>query len=126
LSLRYFYNSQEKTTENLISRYVLDNLKHKLVATLNQTVLNNISVDLKLSFQDREGSYTRYENTVLAGETPLNPFFLTDVKIQYTHRYFRFYMSANNLFNQNYYDLGNVAQPGRWLKTGISFTLPVK
>ena len=126
LSLSYFYNSQEKTTENLISRYVLDNLKHKLVATLNQTVLNNISVDLKLSFQDREGSYTRYENTVLAGETPFNPFFLTDVKIQYTHRYFRFYMSANNLFNQNYYDLGNVAQPGRWLKTGISFTLPVK
>ena len=59
-------------------------------------------------------------------ETPYPPFWLTHVKIQYQWDKVQFYVSANNLFDVHYFDLGNVAQPGRWIKAGVSLSLKFK
>ncbi|WP_372933001.1 TonB-dependent receptor plug domain-containing protein [Mariniphaga sediminis] len=123
IQFSYLYNNQSKEQGELISYYVLDNLRYKFVASVNQEILENLTVDLKLTYQDREGNFTLYQNQKPAGETPYKPFFLTDAKVQYQIYPLKIYVSANNLFNRTYFDLGNIAQPGRWMKAGILFDL---
>ncbi|SHF82692.1 iron complex outermembrane recepter protein [Mariniphaga anaerophila] len=123
IRLGYVYNNQDKMSGELISYYVLDNLKHKLVASLNQPVSGNLSFNINFTYQNREGTYTSYNNGSSGSETSYNPFWLVDTKLLYQRNNFKFYVTANNLFNKRYFDLGNIAQPGRWLKTGISYNL---
>jgi iron complex outermembrane receptor protein len=124
INVNYFYNNlNKKEGQNFISYYVLDNLKHKLVGTINQTVFRKININLKVLFQDRAGSYTQYENNNLGIDKEYEPFWIFDGKINYTLGNLRFYVSVNNIFNQNYVDIGNVIQPGRWAKIGISYEL---
>jgi len=119
----YLYNNQKKLESELISFYVLDNLKHKFVASVNQPVFGNFYADIKFIYQDREGTYTNYINGNYEEETHYNPFWLVDTKIAYRKNNFLISVSASNLFNKSYFDLGNVVQPGRWLKAGIKYTV---
>lgn len=121
MQLSYFYNELDKKETSLISYYVLDNLRHKMTASITHTITGNISAGMVILFQDREGSFTAFKNGEPQGEVPYNPFWLTDAKISYQLQNFRFSLSAKNLFNREYFDLGNVSQPGRWIKAGISF-----
>lgn len=119
--LGYLYNNQKKLESDLISYYVLDNLKHKLVIAVNQPFFTNVSADLKFIFQDREGAYTAYTNGNFETETAYKPFWLVDAKLMYRKKNFSLYVSSGNLLNKSYFDLGNVMQPGRWVKTGITY-----
>ncbi len=124
ININYFYNNLEKQEEqDFVSNYVLDNLKHKFVGSINQTVFRNISVDLKVLFQDREGTYTRFDKGDWGSETAYNPFCIFDGKVNYGYKNVHFYVSVNNIFNLDYIDIGNVIQPGRWTKIGISYQL---
>jgi len=123
ISLNYLFNNLEKDEMDFISYYVLDHLKHKLTASINQTILKNFTADVKVLFQDREGSYTGFENGGWANEVDYEPFWIFDGKINYKWRDLNFYASVNNIFNLNYFDIGNVVQPGRWTKFGISYQL---
>lgn len=121
--LGYLFNSQKKLESELISYYVLDNLKHKFTVSIDQPVTDKVSIDLKFSFQDREGTFTSYKNGSFGNEVDYEPFWLVDTKVMYQWKKFKFHVTASNLFNREYFDLGNVAQPGRWLKTGILYNL---
>ncbi len=123
LQVSYFYNNQTKDEGDLISYYVLDNLRQKLVVEGYQTVFRKVSVALKVLYQDREGTFGLYQNGEPAGETPYNPFWLADAKILYQHRPFGISVSVKNLFDRHYFDLGNVTQPGRWIKASVSYNL---
>ncbi len=123
INLNYLYNNLEKEDFDFISYYVLDHLKHKFVGSVNQTVLKNFIVDLKVMFQDREGTYTQFENGSWGSEADYGPFWIFDGKVSYNRNGLGFYISVNNIFDLNYYDIGNVAQPGRWAKVGISYQL---
>jgi len=58
----YLFNNLEKENSDFISYYVLDYLKHKFVGSLNQTLLKAVTIDLKISYQDREGTYTLFDH----------------------------------------------------------------
>jgi len=121
--MNYAWNSLDKGSSNYLSNYVLDNLKHKLVFSLDHVIWRNIYAGWKVRFQDRNGSYAKYENTEYVGEQEYKPFWLTDLKVYYKNRSMQVYCSVSNLFNQSYVDLGNVAQPGRWISAGFSYQL---
>lgn len=124
ININYFYNNVEKEEgQDFISNYVLDNLKHKFVGTLNQTVFKDFTIDLKVLFQDREGTYTQFDNNNWGSEIQYDPFWTFDGRINYSWKNVRFYMTVNNIFNVDYVDIGNVIQPGRWTKVGISYQL---
>ena len=123
LSVNYLFNNQEKEDLDFISYYVLDNLKHKLSTSLNQTIARNFTVDLKAVFQDRQGSYTSFENGIFSNEVEYEPFWIFDGKVTYKWKKLSCYFSVNNIFNVEYYDLGNVIQPSRWIKLGISYRI---
>ncbi|WP_340114904.1 TonB-dependent receptor plug domain-containing protein [Maribellus mangrovi] len=123
LQLNYLFNNVEKGESDFISNYVLDNLRHKLVISANQQFLGNFYFDVKLVFQDREGSYTRFEDTNPIGEVPYDPFWLMDAKLSYKNKGMTIFASVNNIFDQEYNDIGNVIQPGRWLKAGVAWEI---
>lgn len=119
----YFNNNLKKEEFGFISNYVLDNLKHKFTGSVNQTILKNVSFDLKVSFQDREGTFTLFENGNWGKEVEYAPFWLFDGKLNYRYKNLHLFVSANNIFDLRYQDIGNVVQAGRWIKTGISWQL---
>jgi iron complex outermembrane receptor protein len=124
IKIDYFFNTLKKAEgQDYISNYVLDNLKHKLVAAIGQTVLRNFYIDMKILFQDRAGTYTQYVNNNWGNKIEYDPFWIFDGKVNYTLGDLRFYVSINNIFNRNYIDIGNVVQPGRWTKIGVSYEL---
>ncbi|MFA7490799.1 MAG: TonB-dependent receptor [Mariniphaga sp.] len=121
--ISYLFNVLNKKETPYISHYVLDNLKHKLTVSVTQPISGHLSAGIGFTFQDRAGSFTLYETDNPPRETPYPPFWLADVKVLYHLNKFQFFVSANNLLNKEYFDLGNVPQPGRWMKAGVSFNL---
>ncbi len=126
LSISYLNNNLTKKDNDFISNYVLDNLKNKLVVGINQKVIKNASLDLKLVYQDRGGTYTLFENGSSGEETAYSPFWLTDAKIRYLHKNLILFASVNNLFDVTYNDIGNLVQPGRWFKAGLAYNFNFK
>jgi len=120
----YLFNNVSKSEEEFISRYVLDNLRHKWVTSVNQQILPNLSLNVEAVSQDREGGYVKYEDTVPVGETDYVPFWLFDTKLTYHQKRFSAFVSVNNIFNTEYNDIDNVIQPGRWFKAGLSYRIP--
>ena len=121
VSISYFNNNLKKQTSNFISNYVLDNLKHKLTLAVDQELFSDFSLGIKSIFQDREGTFTFYENNSWAEEVAYEPFWLFDVKLKYEYKNLGTFVSVKNVFNTKYYDIGNVIQPGRWLKAGLTY-----
>ena len=127
VNISYFYNKLEKNEgQDFISNYMLDNLKHKIVGTINQTVFKDFTIELKTFYQDREGTYTQFDNNKWGREVQYKSFWIFDGKINYSFKNLQFNISANNIFNSDYVDIGNVKQPGRWIKVGISYQLDFK
>jgi len=123
IQVSWLYNQQDKAESNLLSYYILDNLRHKLVASVTKNFFNRLSIDLRFMYQDRNGGFSLYENGSYAVEKPYPPFWIADVKTSYRIKDLQTYVSVSNLLNNEYYDLGNVVQPGRWIKAGISYDL---
>ena len=123
VSFNYLYNNIEKEEMDFISYYVLDHLKHKLVGSINQTFLKHFMVDFKARFQDREGTYALYENDNFGTETEYEPFWIFDGKVNYKWRNLGIFISVNNIFDIDYVDIGNITQPGRWIKAGFSYQI---
>jgi len=121
LMFSYFYNNLRKEDFDFVSNYVLDNLKHKFVSSINQSITKNITIDFKILFQDREGTYTEFVDNYWGNEVEYKPFWLFDAKVNYNLNDLNIFISVNNIFGLSYNDIGNIVQPGRWIKAGISY-----
>jgi iron complex outermembrane receptor protein len=124
IDVGYAYISQEKDSENYISNYALDYLKHKFTAQVSHTIWRSFTASWHLRWQDRAGSYTKYVDLQPAYEEPYAPYCVVDLKLYWQHENLNVYAEVNNMFDAVYYDLGNIPQPGIWLRGGFSYTLP--
>jgi iron complex outermembrane receptor protein len=123
LNFGYMYLNQDKDAGNLISNYVLDYLRHKFIAGLAHPIYGDLSADWQFRWQKREGTYSQLtgkddEGKNVFKETAFPAFSLLDLKLNWKLNDFTVYLSINNLLNVNYYDRGNVPQPGFWLIGG--------
>jgi len=120
--ISYSYTELNKPSDAYISNYALDNLKHKVMLDLRLLLPLNMYLDTRVRWQDRNGSYLNYETPAsIPYETPYAPFWLTDVTVGITFGQFDLYLSATNLLDTPYRDIGSVEMPGRWLMTGVRF-----
>jgi vitamin B12 transporter len=129
VSLSYSYTNQAKQTDALDSYYVLDHLKHKLVLSIAHRIRKNFGASWQFLWQDRNGTYndyTRYDATTqTAPPNPYKSFLLVDGRIFYASKQINVFIEASNIFDQTYYDIGNIVQPGRWFKAGIELKLGI-
>ena len=125
LSFGYTFIHQTKhDAEGVVkSNVAMENLRHKVVASLTHHILkikneklkikNDLSITWDFRWQERVGSY------VNGGELiPYHPYATLDAKLQWDASRYQVYLQATNITNHRYYDLGSVPQPGIWLMAG--------
>ncbi|MCU4157685.1 TonB-dependent receptor [Carboxylicivirga sp. A043] len=125
LEVGYAHIDQDKTMpDNYESAYVEDYLKHKLNIGLHARLIDRLGLSVNALYQDREGEYIAFtDGTYDEIPTSYQPFWLTDVRLQWSADTYKIFIDANNVFDEQYYDLGNVVQPGRWIKAGVRVSL---
>ena len=102
------------------SNYALEYLRHKMVATFSHPIVAHLSASWSLRWQDRMGSYLRYENAQSTGQLVCyHPYAILDAKLRWTQPHFELWVEGTNLTNHHYYDLSNIPQPGLLIMTGI-------
>jgi iron complex outermembrane receptor protein len=123
LELSYGYLTQDKESGVYISKYLLDYLRHKVDLRLNHDIFGHFSASWMISYQQRNGTFTKWEGTKYGSEVSYEPVWLVDSRINWAKNQWTLFLEANNLLNKTYYDYGNVEQPGMWAKAGIVFKL---
>lgn len=112
LSIAYAHIHQDKKAEaNIQSYYSLEYLRNKIVAQAELLFPGNIMLNLGYRWHDRIGS-SNYK-----------PYSLVDCKVSRDFGQKTLYIEANNLLNAEYFDHGNIPQPGIWVKIGAIFRL---
>lgn len=122
LNLAYSLLYQDKAKTDYISQYALNYLKHKFVARLSLPVKDFV-FNIAAKYSSREGSYVKYTNNVAGEQVDYEPFFVFDANANYTFGHFTLSLQATNVFDKQYYDIGNIIQPGRWIVGGIRYSL---
>jgi iron complex outermembrane receptor protein len=104
-----FLNSHQKqSSQNLWSRYVLDNLKHQFTAKLENQLFRDFTMQLVYRYNERVsmGSYQ-----------------ILDAKLSYARGSLKVYVLANNLTNSEYTETFGVPMPRRWFHAGFSYRI---
>ena len=115
LSVAYSYIDQDKDLEsNLQSLYALEYLRHKLVGSIDMHLVGKLDMYIAYRFQERTGSFT---NTYGYTEN-YAPYSVWDTKLSWNDTHYNIYVEANNIFDKDYVDYGNVRQPGAWIVGG--------
>ncbi len=108
-SVGYTYlDSKAKEPQNLISRYVMENLKHQFVAKLENKFLKNFTNQLIYRYNERvtTGSYQ-----------------LLDEKLSYDFKHLNVYVLVNNITNSDYTETFGVLMPKRWFHLGFTYNI---
>ncbi len=124
IRLNYTFIDQEASTDNnnFDTKYSLNYLKHNLIINLNQTIYKNLKLLWSFRYQDRAGSYLKYDFNIndYIGDQEFDPYWLFDAKISYRFSIVNVFAEASNILNKSYSDIGNIAMPGRWFKAGFN------
>lgn len=123
ISLSYGYTNVERPKKKYISAYVLDNLKHKFDSEITIRPFSKFLLSVHASWQDRDGAFSYYVSKDDAYEKPYDPFWLVNSKLTWKQARYELFVEVANLLDYQYYDIGNVIQPGRWVSGGVKFQL---
>lgn len=121
LHAAYSYIDQDKVeTDGIQSQYALEYLRHKLVCNLQMNLWRQLDLDINYRFQERTGTYTDINGNI----QDYKPYGIVDARLWWNAESFSLYVKANNLFDKNYVDFGQIPQPGMWIMAGASIRLP--
>ena len=115
----YCWLDQGKESGPYSSKYVMDYLRHKAVAGINHSIFGNLGANWQIAYQDRNGTYTKWEGSSYGNEVPYAPVWLADARLYWQKKTTNIYLEFSNLLDKKYVDYANVEQPGRWFKIGI-------
>ncbi len=123
LSISYARMNQTADSKGLESKYLLNYLRDKLTVQLRHPVYRNFSAAWHFRLQKRMGNYRRFEGSADAGLHPYPAFSVLDLKLNYKLRNVDLHVNLNNLYDTQFYDVGNVPQAGFWLMGGVTYRL---
>lgn len=118
LNAAYSYIDQsQRREEGVQSLYALEYLRHKVVARLGLDLPPCLALDISYRFHERVGSYTDPDGV----NRHYKPYSLVDARLAWNKPRYTIYVEANNLFDTDYVDYGNVPQPGLLVMAGAKF-----
>ena len=124
IAIQYAYlNQDQKQYEGITSRYVLEYLRHKLVANLQLNIWKNLALGINYRFQKRNGNYVAgYDETTKTNILKkYSPYSLVDARLSWNTPDYSLYIEGNNLISHRYADFGSLQQPGFWFIAGVKF-----
>ena len=103
------------------SNYVLDGIQTKVDASVGLEGPASFRLDSRWSHQDRMGGYVAPGGE----EVEYAPFSLVSFTLSKAFHMedFRAYLRVDNALDKSYVDLGNVEQPGRWIRLGFAYNM---
>lgn len=120
LAVSYSYLYQDvKAEEGMQSKYTLEYLRHKVVASMGFSLWRNLGIDVFYRWQERMGSYTDIDDNV----RNYSPYGIVDGRLHWTTPKYNVYVEANNIFDKSYVDYGCVEQPGTWIMAGFAVNI---
>ncbi len=122
ISFDYTRMHQDADTKNLISKYTLNYLRDKFTVGFNHEIYKGLTAGWYFRYQKRMGTYEKYENLEKVDDVPYPAFSTLDLRLAYKYKEIGFNLNFNNLYDTNYFDLGNIPQAGFWLTGGINYT----
>ena len=120
VGINYSLIGSDTTSKEFESNYALDYLKNKISGIVTVRLFEKLSLNTTVSYQQREGGYIE---PGMITETPYSDFILVDMKLSLNYSKSSLYLSCSNIFDTDYRDFGNIEQPGRWIKGGVSIML---
>ncbi|RYZ35700.1 MAG: TonB-dependent receptor, partial [Sphingobacteriales bacterium] len=104
----YLYSESELNANQ--AKYLLDHLRHQVILGLDHKVFKSLSHSIKLRYEDRN---------IYA------PYWLVDSRLFWKGKNYNAYVQAHNLLGTEYFEIGRIPMPGRWVSVGAEFVLPV-
>jgi iron complex outermembrane receptor protein len=123
LSLNYGWMDQACDSRGLESRYSLNYIRNKLTLSLSHPIYDSLTMNWRFRYQHRMGEFRRYADGIDMGLSAFPAFSVLDLRLNYLTGHWQFHIDVTNVYNVDYYDIGNVPQAGIWLFGGISFAL---
>ncbi len=120
IGIQYNYLYVAKNSQGYLSLYATDYLRNQIKLNIHHKIYWKIYANWQFNFQDRTGTYLDFETNT---EKRYMPYLLCNVKISMLLSKVQVFVEASNLFNTTYFDLGNIPQPGIWIKGGISLNI---
>ncbi|MCL2131853.1 MAG: TonB-dependent receptor plug domain-containing protein [Lentimicrobiaceae bacterium] len=117
IEIQYSYLFVNKDTQNYHSLYATDYLRHQVKLNVLHRIAWKLYAGWQFNFHSRAGSYLDIQTNT---EQPYKAYLLCNLKISLKLEKADIFLEANNLFNQKYFDFGNISQPGIWIKGGIA------
>lgn len=128
----YIHQKRHDKQEIFKSNYALEYLRHKFTASLSHRIVSKLTGHWNVRWQDRMGGYILYQNDAATGKPvstghiqAYHPYTTLDLKLQWTDKKYEVYVSGNNITNHQYYDLGNIPQPGICIMAGARLKLDI-
>lgn len=100
-----YLNPTMETSAEVQSKYMLESLKHQLIAGVHYQV-NRLSFHVENRWLQRE----------LA-----DAYNIVDIRVNYQWKNFLFFTEGTNLLNAEYKEAGAVPMPGRWFSLGMKY-----
>lgn len=136
LELSYSHIHQDKALgKDIQSKYALEYLKHKAVVKAGFHIWKGLCLDAVWRWQDRVGNYELFENLSSTGRmVPYRPYSLVDARVSWSSGKgkkrgipsYSIYAEVNNILDHEYYDYGNIPQPGIVAKAGLIVNVGIR
>ena len=120
--LGYTTIEADQTSDGFQSNYVLDFVADKVDASVGVEGPDALRFDVRWSWQDRLGEY---ENRLTGELFEYEPVSLLGLTVSKTFEALkmRSYLRIDNALNKDYVDIGNVQQPGRFVRIGFAYNM---
>lgn len=116
VGLNYSWLNVIKDSENYISLYATDFLRHKFNFFIDHNLVEKLTFRWDISTNKRAGTYLASDNR----EVKYGVYTLVDLKVVWKENNYSPFIEFSNILNTDYLYIGNLPQPKRWIKAGIT------
>lgn len=115
----YSYLFVSKKTGKYRSLYATDYLRNSLKVSVDHGIYGSLGACWEFIVNDRAGTYINESSK----EVRYKPYLLCNLRLYWNRPRYELFVTASNLFNVRYFDLGNIPQAGIWVKAGAKLKI---
>ncbi|MDG1381069.1 MAG: hypothetical protein P8P45_02715, partial [Flavobacteriales bacterium] len=121
LTLGLSFLQADETSDGFESNYVLDVLNTKADLMMGYRLADALHLDVRWSLQERNGGYF---DPVTGTEVEFGWVNLLGSTLRWSPESLPMglHLRVDNVLDAQYADIGNVDQPGRWIRAGITWS----
>lgn len=120
INVSYSYIKMNNEALNFDSKYAFDYLRNKIVLNVNHKLMDGLTAQWSASYNDRAGNYVLVDNQPAID---YEPFFMLNVRLNWSIKYMDVFADVNNILNSIYADFGGLPLPGINFNAGVRFKI---